>query len=229
MLLVLLPGMDGTGDLFDPVISALHGKLQIKVIQYPLHEPLGYAELARHVLPQLPEHGEYVILGESFSGPIATMIAESNPRNLVGLVLCATFARNPQPNIIRVTLPFIGLGLKLSKSSLVWRALLGRYYCRELCDRIQDAIAKADPKVLVGRVGEMRRIDVTAALAKLVLPMLYIRATSDRLVPARACEHIVASNPRVATREIAGPHFVLQANPADCAREILEFCNGIHG
>lgn len=228
MQLVLLPGMDGTGDLFAPLIAALRGKLQTRVIQYPQHDALSYAELVKHVVPQLPESEEYVILGESFSGPIAIMIAESKPLNLVGLILCATFARNPQPNIIRATLPFMGLGLKLSKSKLVWRAMLGRYYNRGLFDSIQDAIAKVDPNVLIGRVGEMKRTDVTSALAKLVLPMLYIKATDDRLVPSRASEHIATNNVRVETRMIAGTHFVLQENPVGCAREILQFCDGLN-
>ena len=161
MRLVLLPGMDGTGDLFEPLIAVLLGKLQCKVIQYPPHKALSYAELAEHVVPQLPVREEYVILGKSFSGPIAVMIAESKPRNLVGLILCATFARNPRPNFVRATLLFIGLGLKLSNSKLVWRLLLGRHYTHALCNSLQTSIAKVDPKVLIGRVGEMKRIDVT--------------------------------------------------------------------
>lgn len=227
MQLVLLPGMDGTGDLFEPLIAALQGKLQCKVIPYPANKALSYAELVKHVVPQLPEREEYVILGESFSGPIAVMIAESNPRNLIGLILCATFARNPRPNIVRATLPFIGLGLKLSNSKLVWRALLGRYYSHALCNSMQTAIAKVDSKVLIGRIGEIRRIDVTAAFATLVLPILYLKATDDRLVPTRACDYIVGSNARIGVRGVPGPHFLLQSSPIDCAREILEFCGGI--
>ena len=146
MRLVLLPGMDGTGDLFEPLIAVLLGKLQCKAIQYPLHKALSYAELAEHVVPQLPEREEYVILGESFSSPIAVMTAESKPRNLVGLILCATFARNLRPNFVRATLPFIGLGPKLSNSKLVWRLLLGRHYTMHFATVYKHQLLKWIPK-----------------------------------------------------------------------------------
>ena len=46
--LVLLPGMDGTGDLFAPLLSALSPALRTIVIRYPSDRPLGYAELEAH-------------------------------------------------------------------------------------------------------------------------------------------------------------------------------------
>jgi thioesterase domain-containing protein len=51
---VLLPGMDGTGTLFDPFIAALGPDFNVKVVRYPATEPLGYSELesiARSALP----------------------------------------------------------------------------------------------------------------------------------------------------------------------------------
>lgn len=43
--LVLLPGMDGTGLLFAPLIEALSGRFPIEVVKYPLAAPAGYADL----------------------------------------------------------------------------------------------------------------------------------------------------------------------------------------
>ena len=40
--LVLLPGMDGTGDLFDPLLSALPAAPPPVVLRYPAREPLDY-------------------------------------------------------------------------------------------------------------------------------------------------------------------------------------------
>jgi len=90
LTLVLLPGMDGTGLLFEGFVSALGRELEVRVIAYPSTGALGYAELESHVREALPTRGEYVVLGESFSGPIAISIAAPRPAGLVGVILCAS-------------------------------------------------------------------------------------------------------------------------------------------
>ena len=37
--LVLLPGMDGTGILFEPLLEILPSDLHAKVVSYPVNEP----------------------------------------------------------------------------------------------------------------------------------------------------------------------------------------------
>jgi pimeloyl-[acyl-carrier protein] methyl ester esterase len=74
MTLVLLPGMDGTGQLFAPFVVALGHEFNVKVVRYPTTEPMGYAELEALARAALPEEGPFVILGESFSGPVAVSV-----------------------------------------------------------------------------------------------------------------------------------------------------------
>jgi len=45
MKLVLLPGLDGTGKLFAPLIEALPSSIDIQVITYPLNKEQSYNEL----------------------------------------------------------------------------------------------------------------------------------------------------------------------------------------
>jgi pimeloyl-ACP methyl ester carboxylesterase len=94
--LMLLPGMDGTGMLFDPLRAELGNAVGTTVVRYPTHGPIGYDELASIARAALPS-GPFVVLGESFSGPIAILLAASRPAGLVGLVLACSFARNPRP------------------------------------------------------------------------------------------------------------------------------------
>lgn len=70
MNLILLPGMDGTGLLFEPLLEALPGWLEPKVIAYPGHEPLGYAELLpliRRVRPR-PHSSSWTEKGDKSNG-----------------------------------------------------------------------------------------------------------------------------------------------------------------
>ena len=85
--LVLLPGMDGTRTLFQPFVDALAGEFEIQIVRYPTHKAFGYEELEAFVRAALPTDSPFILLGESFSGPIAVSIAASKPAALVGLVL----------------------------------------------------------------------------------------------------------------------------------------------
>ena len=75
MHLLLLPGMDGTGRLFGPLLRALPPALSPVVVAYPVDQPYGYAELLPLVEAAAPAGAEFVVLGESFSGPLALLLA----------------------------------------------------------------------------------------------------------------------------------------------------------
>ena len=76
--IVLLPGMDGTGVLLADLKTRLLKRRRVEVISYPANPALGYSTLTAHVIERLPL-GRCVILGESFSGPIAIEAAASEP------------------------------------------------------------------------------------------------------------------------------------------------------
>src|SRR5450631_2350467 len=95
--LVLLPGLDGTGSLFAPLIQELPEWMEPRVVVYPRDRCLGYADLDVLVNAALPVDRPYVLLGESFSGPIAIRVAAAQPAGLIGVILVCSFARNPYP------------------------------------------------------------------------------------------------------------------------------------
>jgi len=67
--------------------------LQPSVLGYPADRALGYEELAAWVLAQLPRDQRFVLLAESFSGPVALRFADAVSDRCAGLVLSTTFAR----------------------------------------------------------------------------------------------------------------------------------------
>jgi hypothetical protein len=72
--LVLMPGLDGTGLLFERFVSALRPEIRIHIIEYPEGKaPLE--EYAAVVAGGLPA-GRVVLLAESFSGIIALYLDE---------------------------------------------------------------------------------------------------------------------------------------------------------
>ena len=77
--LVLLPGLNGTGILFESLQTALGQSLDVRVVRYP--------QLQGHARKSLPTDRPFVLLGESLSGPIAIRLAAERPRELVGLTV----------------------------------------------------------------------------------------------------------------------------------------------
>ena len=98
MRLMLLPGMDGTGRLFGPLLRILPPGLEVTVFAYPPNRPCGYAELLPLVeSTAVPEGGEFVVLGESFSGPLALLAPPAGHADCEGSSF-ASFARGLWPS-----------------------------------------------------------------------------------------------------------------------------------
>ena len=67
--------MDGTGILFREFIRLLPNEIETRVVCYPEDECLTYEQLAERVVRAAPIGQPYVIIAESFSGPIAALLA----------------------------------------------------------------------------------------------------------------------------------------------------------
>lgn len=220
--LVLLPGMDGTGLLFDPFVSAINNLTGVTVVNYPLDSSLNYVQLATVVRNQLPRGKPYVILGESFSGPIAIMIAASAPTNMKALILSCSFAKNPHA-LLAASRPLLKF-LPITKMSwLAHRALLGRHSTRALRQGLNQTLALVPPQRLLERLQAVSQVDVTSGLHRISMPILYLRAKYDRVVPHSSSKLVAAIASQTEIVEVAGPHLLLQANANDAATAVIRF------
>ena len=174
--LLLLPGMDGTDELFGAFVAALGGEFQVKVVRYPNSEPLGYAELESFARAAIPAEGSYVILGESFSGPIAVSLCAGAPDRLKGLVLCCSFVSNPRAAFsgLRSLVGF--LPVALAPVGVLSHMVLGRFSTGALRSAVAHAVAQVSPSALRARLRAVLSVDVSAKLASATVPVLYLRA-----------------------------------------------------
>jgi len=221
--LVLLPGMDGTGTLFDPLANSLSNAAALKVVAYPPAAPNGYGALQTFAEAALPADESFILLGESFSGPIAISLAAKHPNRIKGVVLCCTFARNPHPYLAPLSFVAALAPIKQLPLALASAALLGRYATPALRSALGAALAMASGAALRARLQAVLSVDVSADLARVTAPILYLRASEDRLIPKRASSLIKHLRPSVQVREIEEPHCLLQAAPSAAAQAIREF------
>jgi len=224
LALVLLPGMDGTGQLFEPFVAALGEEFSVQVVRYPATEPLGYAELASLVRAALPTDRPFVLLGESFSGPIAISVAASAPPQLkevwccvvrllvihsrfsvvcAGLFPCCRWQLRQRDCSIGSCLDGSRRRSCAPPSRGLWRR------CRRMhCERDSDQCSGST----------------------------FLRSCAPSMCPCSTCEppatglflvqlsrHIVRLKPDTHLAQIEASHFLLQASPGEAARVIGDF------
>lgn len=223
--LILLPGMDGTGELFAPLLKELPPWLETRVVRYP-PRPMGYPELLAVVKSALPTDRPYCLLAESFSGPLGIEIAAQAPSHLKKLVLCCTFAKNPRPALATLgpLLPFVPLSAM--PLTLLGRILMGGHFDAGLQSMLTKAMAQVPSDALRTRLRSVLDVDATSCLPRISVPTLYLQASSDQVVPKQAGALLLAHKPDVELARLAGPHFLLQTNPASSARTLEQFLQG---
>jgi pimeloyl-ACP methyl ester carboxylesterase len=218
--LILLPGLDGTGDLFAPFLSALPSRLAICVIDYP-QQALSLDELVEHVRNRLPE-GSIVLLAESFSGLLALTLLSRLQRPVKGVIFCASFATSPRPWLVRIAKrhPIPRLLLLLATDPLLKYSCLGPQASAAQIKLLRETLRKVEPKTISHRLDLIDRF--RPPLHKpLHLPCYYLQGSDDRLVPVRAADWFSRNFSPFHLRRLAGPHFLLQANPRNCAATVV--------
>ena len=227
MKLVLLPGMDGTGRLFAPLLSRLDDSLEPVVIAYPEHEQLDYGRLHQFVRARLPEGEPFVLLGESFSGPVALTLAAAAPAGLCGLILCATFMRNPMPVLAPLGRIAAYLPLKALPAWVVAVPLFGRASTRPMRKTLDETLAAVAPRVMRQRMHAVFACDLDSSACAIRVPALYLRASGDHLVSLRSAHELQACMPGLKIASLDAPHMLLQTRPAEAAELIHAFAAGL--
>lgn len=223
---VALPGLDGTGALLAPLCSSLAARgISARAIGYPVDLPLDYDALERRVRAQLPAQA-FVLLGESFSGPVALRIAADPPAGLRGLVLSTTFARSPVP-LLRTLAGWSRFApARVPMPILAW-GLLGRWAQPALRSGLRTALAEVSPAVLRLRAAQALQVDVSALLPSIRVPVLNLVASADRLLDAAAGHELARGLSDCRTLRLDGPHLLLQAAPQACAEAVAGFAQGL--
>ncbi len=218
--IVLLPGLDGTGELFERVARLLAPHLDVKIVRYPQDPTLGYAgyvELVRNEIGSRP----VFLLGESFSGPVAVRVATQLKGQIRGVVLAATFVKNPWPSWLirraaRVDPETTPVGLRD-------RILMGTYGDAELVAKVDEIVRNLSRPVRAARLRAVADVDVRQDFARLDCPILVLHGRSDWLVRKSLMQRAVSDKGGARMIVIPGAHMLLQTRAEEAASEIVHF------
>jgi pimeloyl-ACP methyl ester carboxylesterase len=222
--LVLLPGLDGTGDLFERVKRLLSNDCDVTVVRYPSDPQMGYDDYVAFAKNAIGVR-HVIILGESFSGPIAVRLAALLPEQVYGLILAATFLQSPWP-------PFImrrAAGIDPRRAPRLARDafLMGRYRDAELSGKIDLIVANLPPELRAARICAVAGVDVRAEFARVSCPVLGLHGTGDWVVPTRGMKATLQSKPGAQLALFPAAHMLLQTSTVGAAEAILTFIKRI--
>lgn len=221
--LVLLPGLDGTDVFFRPLRAVLPQAVRPVVVCFPTSGSNTYVDLLALVREAVAELPECYVLGWSFSGPLALMLAVAEPTKVRGVILSATFVRPPHPLLAwvrcAVSTPVMWT-IRVSRRLPGW---LGRAPTDHVRGAMAETWARVGSRVVAARVRALLTVDAREPLRRCRQPVLYLASSHDEVIPRRTVAEIVQVRPSVQVRTIEGRHLAMYTNPAAVAHVILEF------
>lgn len=224
MRLLLLPGLNGSNRLFAPLLDCLPESLPAECLELPEHGPQDYPSLADELQPRLGST-PFVLLGESFSGPLARMLAQRSPAGLQGVIFAASFSSRPNPLLSLIQHLPLPPPSYLAQRGLIRQFCVGRGASEAAVHLIAAEISRMPARLARERLrtlANLREPDVP-----LRIPCLSLLPLNDRLVTLRARKGAAAGCENLRTKKIAGPHFLLQSRAAECAAAITAFLNDL--
>jgi pimeloyl-[acyl-carrier protein] methyl ester esterase len=220
---VLLPGLDGTEVFFRPLVAALPEWVKPVIVTYPTSGANHYSALLAIVLAAVEDSEDFYVLGWSFSGPLALMLAAKEQSRVRGVILCASFVRPPLPGLawlrFAVTAPVVHL-LRLARRV----PLLLSSCSTEMFRRDKAATwIRVPSRILAARARAILALDARGCLGGCFRPVLYLAGSRDRVIPRRTVEEIVGELPSTKGVTVDGPHLALYTNPRAAVRAIVAF------
>lgn len=211
-LWVYLPGMDGTGELFNRQAEVLAPYYEILALKLPRVET--WAELVEWVLRQLPAHRPFYLCGESFGGCLALLVALNRlPQGLILVNPASSFARLGWLSWLSQALPLLPEGLWNQSSPESLRVLADRdRISPSNWQRFQAAVSTVDKATACTRVKLLRQFP-NLDLQTLSCPTVILASDRDRLLPS------VAEAQRLAQQLPAATIYPLPASGHACLLE----------
>jgi len=227
--LVLLPGLDGSGQLFGPLQSVLPSTFSASVVAYPQDHVVPERELFACIRSVIPWGHPYVLVAESTAGPLALRFVEAQRQNIRAVILAACFVTNPLASMGHwATSLFSKPWLHKEPSApLVRKHLVGEDAPQLLVESVTSALRSLKPEVRAARAESVLTADARQALQVCDKPILYLQAAQDQFVASSAADEIRRIKPSVKVAVIPGPHLVLQSRPRESAEAIRSFLNSL--
>lgn len=228
--LVLVPGLDGTGLMFERQVPRLQRRFAVTAVR--LRDDAQrmsdlVEDLHRAVSAASPDGRPVTLFGESFGGTLAMSYTLAHPDRVQRLVILNSFAVETQwrlwlaHHLLRVT-PWNVMPVVRRLNA---RRMFSRATSRDdirLANRLLRASTRQGYR---SRIGILRQYDLRARLRELETPVLFLAGDRDSLIPSVAQARLMASlAPRSTVKVLEGHgHNCLFAPDVDLAAILDEW------
>ena len=216
--ILFLPGLDGTGLLFEDLLAQLPTTVDVEVISMDELSGSSYVEQAKEIATNV-RGAKILLVAESYSGRVAYELCELLGSNIKGIVFIASFIETP--STISKLARFIPVMLLKPHSASIW--LLGKvgfsgFGNERLIRRVFSSISVADKTKLKSRL--INIANLSSASKKHTTPIVYIRPSHDWLVDTKAVETVCTVFTSAEVVTLQGGHFIAQSDPSGCTNVI---------
>jgi 3-oxoadipate enol-lactonase len=210
--LVLVPGIDGTGQLFYRQIPRLEERFRVTPIR--LRDDAQsmddlVADLHAEITRVAPGGGRVSLLGESFGGAVTLSYAVAHPERIERLVILNSFAHFGSParlwlgyHLLRAT-PW---GIMRIVRQLNAHRMHSPHTERDEIKRFHELMRAATRTGYLSRMRILRNYDIREQLSSIEAPVLYLAADRDTLVPSVEQARLMSERTPAATVRILEGH-----------------------
>lgn len=198
-LALLIPGLDGTGEMFYRQIGALSSRYRVVAWKFKDRSSFDFRDLVEELAEGTAgeEPGSILLVGESFGGTVAMHYVLTYPERVSRLALINTFPYyRPRRRILwgRRLVPLLTMkGARHLKNFIVDR-VLAREGVPEPDRKVYRRIVQmVHPGAYRRRLELVQRVDLRARLHEITVPTLLFASGRDKIVPSVTEARLMAS------------------------------------
>ncbi|MBS3799290.1 MULTISPECIES: alpha/beta fold hydrolase [unclassified Pseudoalteromonas] len=218
--LILLPGLDGTGKLFEPLVQHLPAHIDYEI--YPLNQfsDAKQVDVANEIAERLGNQ-EVILFAESYSGRIAYALAQNSNLKIKHIIFAASFLQRPSPLSRYAYLTPLTLIKKniIPVKLLNWALFGNQDHDSILTTLFMSTLKGVSNTTLRQRLKNIAQLNGPKQVIS--VPCTYIQATNDKLVPQHAIYLFQSLCKQLNIEKIEGGHFIAQSSP----RKVAEIIN----
>ena len=223
MKIILLPGLDGTGSLFDELIKSLCEDHDVEVISYDDVSGRSFIDQANEIA-MIIKDTDILLVGESYSGRVAYELSQLLGSRVRAIVFIASFISSPS-----LLSKFAGLlPVALLKQNFLSAYLLKVFgfngkATKKQTNSVFNSLKMANRSKLKARFKNIAGL--SNPTNTIDCHVTYIRPTRDLLVGKRAVNNLKSLCPNFNVISVSGGHFIAQSAPMACAKVISNAAN----
>jgi 3-oxoadipate enol-lactonase len=239
---MLLHGLGATGPLnWFTALPALSGRYRILAVDHRGHgqgirtRQFRLKDCADDAMAVAETLGveELIAVGYSMGGPIAKLCWSRHPKQVRGLVLCATaqhFRPERYPVLTRALIPGAVVGARIAPKLVLGQIIEGMLRdvrSPEARAFMRKEMSGSDPATLAQATRAVLRFSSRNWASTITVPSAVLVMTQDRVVPTRRQERLAAAIPGARRFDVDGDHFACADEGTNFIDQLVSACDHV--